>query len=291
VTLIGRTNTGKSTLLNALIGRKVTIVSSIAQTTRYLVRGILDLPGAQIVFVDTPGISLVKKGFGSKMNARARSAVEGVDLIYYLADVQRPPQEEEKNILRFLGRESRIPVIMILNKMDRGTGYLDEYLRLVKEDAEASRTIKYYIPLSALTRKNLDELIQATLRLLPGGERFYPEGTTTDFPLEFRIADIVREKFFQRVTQEIPYAIAVVTENIEDKGSVIYVQVSIYVNSLSQKKIVIGSKGGLIKAVSVASREEIEPFLGKKVFLDLWVKVMADWQDSPRILRETGYEE
>lgn len=291
VTLIGRTNTGKSTLLNALIGSKITIVSPVPQTTRYLVRGILNLPHAQVVFIDTPGISLVKKGFGSAMNARARSAVEGVDVIYYVADVQRPPQEEEKNIMRFLGSRNQIPVIMALNKMDRGPGFMNEYMELWKEYGKNSTIIKYFIPLSALIKKNLNELVDATVELLPCGERFYPEGTTTDFPLELRAADIVREKFFQRVVQEVPYSIAVVTESVEDKPGIVVIQTTIYVNSLSQKKIVIGARGDLIKEVSIAARQEIEKVVNKKVYLELWVKVEEDWQSSQRILREIGCEE
>jgi len=291
VTLIGRTNTGKSTLLNALIGSKITIVSSVPQTTRYLIRGILDLPQAQVVFIDTPGISLVKKGFGSAMNARARSAVEGVDLIYYVVDVQRPPQEEERNIMRFLSAGNQIPVVMVLNKMDRGSRFMQEYMAFWKEHGQDSPVIKYFIPLSALTRKNLDELIAATVEILPRGERFYPEGTTTDFPLELRVADIVREKFFQRVVQEVPYSIAVVTESVEDKPGITVIQATIYVNSLSQKKIVIGARGDLIKEVSIASRQEIERIVNKKVYLELWVKVAEEWQSSQRILREMGCEE
>jgi len=290
VSLLGRPNTGKSTLVNALVGEKVAIVSSIPQTTRHSVRGILHLSDAQIVFVDTPGMSLIKKGFSRAMNKRARVAVSGVDVLYYVVDIQRPPQEEELAVMEFI-RASRLPTIMVLNKMDKGKGSADEYITQWQKLAGDNGSIKYFIPVSALQKTNLDSLLRATIELLPLGPRLYPSEMKTDFPVALRAAEIVREKFFQRVREEIPHSLAVVTEDLVDKKSAVFIQATIYVNTFSQKKIVIGSGGAVIKEAGTEARKELEQILQEKVVLKLWVKVVPNWQSNPRILKEIGFEE
>lgn len=290
VSLLGRPNTGKSTLINTLIGEKVAIVSSIPQTTRHSVRGILHLPDAQIVFVDTPGMSLIKKGFSRALNKRARVSVSGVDVLYYVVDIHRQPQEEESAVMEFI-RASGLPTIMVLNKMDKGKGFADEYITQWQKVSGDSGAIKYFIPVSALQKTNLDALLRATIDLLPLGPRLYPEEMKTDFPVELRVAELVREKFFQRVREEIPHSLAVVTEEFLDKKAGVFIQATIYVNTYSQKKIVIGSGGSVIKEAGTEARKELENILKKKVILKLWVKVAADWQSNPRILKEIGFEE
>lgn len=293
VTLLGRPNVGKSTLLNSLVNKKVSIVSKVPQTTRHIIRGILNLDDAQIVFVDSPGIHSFKDSLARHLNTMARKTLLDIELILYVVDVTRPLGLEEERIMDFLLRQ-KTKIIIALNKIDINTRFLSDYIGVwedkLKKKKLKENPILYYIPISAKTGKNLDKLEKVIKEGLPLGPPFYERETVTDFPLKFRSADIIREKLFLALKEELPHSLAVEVLDIEDKSSFVHIQAYIYVNRVSQKKIIIGKGGKLIREVGKAARKELEEIFSKKIYLELWVKVVTDWQKRVRILQELGYE-
>lgn len=291
VALIGRPNAGKSTLLNALLGAKVSIVSGVPQTTRYQVRGVLDLENAQIVFVDTPGIHAFRRELAAHLNEVARRSTEGIEGVLYVADLTRRPGDEERAVMEFvLG--TGLPVVTALNKSDLGEGHLELYQegwRKLVEESGRSDPSRAAVVLSAKTGENLGSLLDALLGMLPPGRPYYDTGEVTDFPLAYRLADVVREKLYRQLRRELPHSVAVEVSEIVERGGVLYVAATVYVNRDSQKKIVIGKKGEMIKKVGTLARRDMQDMVRGKVFLDLRVKVVPDWQEKPRILRELGY--
>lgn len=292
VSILGRPNVGKSTLLNAFLGKKVSIVSTVPQTTRYQVRGILHLDNAQIVFVDTPGIHSFRKVLASHLNTVAKKCVEGIELILYVVDVSRSVGREEKSIMRFI-INSKKKLIMALNKIDISKEFLSQYIEtwktLLRESHSKKDHVIYYIPISAKKGKNLDKLKEAIVESLPYQPPFYEPDCITDFPVKFRVADIIREKLFLNLKEELPHSVAVEVRDIEDKEKIIYIEAIIYVSRASQRKIIIGHKGTMIKEIGTCARQDIEAILGKKVYLQLEVKILKNWEDNPRILKELGY--
>lgn len=291
VALLGRPNVGKSTLVNALVGEKVSIVSAIPQTTRHQIRAILNLDDAQIVFVDTPGIHSFRDTLTNHLNTIAQKSIEGCDVILYVVDVTRKLGKEEERVMRILMQQD-LPVIIALNKIDSGRKYLNDYIDFwqagLKKYAKKDPLL-YYIPVSAQQETNVLKVRDAILEALNEGMAFYDKDTTTDFPIKFRIADLVREKLFLKLEKELPHSLAVEVSDIKDKKSVVIVRIIIYINRISQKRIVIGKKGELLKEVGVLARKEIEKIYKKKVYLELWVKVLEDWQQKTRVLKELGY--
>jgi len=289
VTILGRPNAGKSTLLNALIDNKVSIISPIPQTTRHQIKGILNLENAQIVFVDTPGIHSFEDKLAAHLNTVAKRAIEGCDLIIYVVDMSRRPGEEEQELMRIISGQ-KIKTIMVLNKIDLGIKYFNLYIDLWAERVKGKRNpLVYYIPLSAKTGKDVDKLRDTLLDNLPESHPYYDTKELTDFPIKFRIADIIREKLFLQLKREVPHSVAVEIEEINNKKKIVSIRAVIYVKRNSQKRIVIGKAGEVLKEVGSRSRPEIEKIYNKKVFLDIWVKVLENWQDKPRILKELGY--
>ena len=292
VAILGRPNVGKSTLLNALIGSKISIVSTIPQTTRHQVRAVLTLDNAQIVFVDTPGIHSFKKMLVAHLNKIAKSSVEGIELIVYVVDVTRSIGREERAIMEFIAR-SKKKGIMLLNKMDLGKDFLSQYIEAWKSLLHARHVeedpFAYYIPISAKTGKNLDKVKESIVELLPYQHPFYDKEDITDFPLTFRVADVIREKLFIILTEELPHSLAVEVKDITHKENVVYIRAIVYINRVSQKKIVIGHKGAIIKRVGIEARQDLETIFARKVYLDVTVKVLKDWQNKARILKELGY--
>ena len=289
VTILGRPNVGKSTLLNALVDNKVSIISPIPQTTRHQVKGILNLKNAQIVFVDTPGIHSFEDKLAAHLNTVAKRALDGCDLVIYVVDISRRPGKEEEELMRIITGQ-KVKTIMVLNKVDLGLKYLNTYIDLWAERIEGKRNpLIYYIPLSAKTGKDVDKLRESILDNLPESHPYYDTNCLTDFPLKFQIADIIREKLFLQLKKELPHSIAVEIDEINDKKKVVSIRANIYVKRNSQKRIVIGKAGVVLKEVGSRSRAEIEKIYNKKVFLDIWVKVLGNWQDKPRILEELGY--
>ena len=289
VTILGRPNAGKSTLLNALIDNKVSIISPIPQTTRHQIKGILNLENAQVVFVDTPGIHSFEDKLAAHLNTVAKRAIEGCDLIIYVVDMSRRPGKEEQELMRIISGQ-KIKTIMVLNKIDLGLKYFNTYIDLWAQRVEGKRDpLVYYIPLSAKTGQDVDKLRKSLLDNLPEAHPFYETDALTDFPVKFRVADIIREKLFLQLNKELPHSIAVEIEEINNKKKIVSIRAVIYVRRNSQKRIVIGKSGEVLKEVGSRSRPEIEKIYNKKVFLDIWVKVLEDWQDKPRILKELGY--
>jgi len=215
--------------------------------------------------------------------------LEGCDLIIYVVDISRRPGKEEGELTRIITGQ-KVKTIMVLNKVDLGLKYFNAYIDLWTEKTEGERNpLIYYIHLSAKTGKDVDKLKESILENLPESHPYYDTDSVTDFPLKFRVADIIREKLFLQLRKELPHSIAVEIEEINNKKKIVSIKANIYVKRNSQKRIVIGKKGEVLKEVGSRSRPEIEKIYNKKVFLDIWVKVLEDWQDKPRILKELGY--
>jgi GTPase len=292
VALLGRPNVGKSTLLNALLGSKISIISSVPQTTRHQIRGVLHLDKSQIVFVDTPGIHTFSHKLAVHLNSVARKTLEDIELILYVIDISRRMGKEEDNIMKLLAGQ-KVPIIVAFNKVDKGSRNLGQYMDAWQGWLQKEKIVKdpvcSYLPISALEKTNLEKLKELIVEELPEGPPFYTQDMITDFPQKLRAADIVREKLFSCLNEEVPHSLAVEVEEIEDKENVVCIYSNIYVNRTSQRQIILGKKGEFIKAVGIAARKDLEEMFKKKVFLQLHVKVMKDWQKRPRILRELGY--
>jgi len=290
VAIIGRPNVGKSTLLNTILKEKVSIISSKPQTTRFQIRGIFNDERGQIVFVDTPGLHIPKNELGKYLNTAALKAKTDCDLVLYMVDLTRPPGEEEINIIENL-KDINKPVIMVLNKQDKGTGFANDYIKLWQEKIDREKDpLKYYIPISALEGRNINELLEAIFSLLPEGPPYYPEDILSDFPLKLNISEIIREKLFNTLKKELPYSTAVMVEEIVPrKENLTYIKAIILVERESQKGIVIGKNGQVLKKIGEMARREIEFILEKKVYLELQVKVEKNWQENPLILKKLGY--
>jgi GTP-binding protein Era len=288
VSILGRPNVGKSTLLNNLLGQKVSIISKVPQTTRYIIRAILNKKDVQIVFVDTPGIHIFKDTLSSQLNTLSLGALEGVEVILYVVDCTRPPHREEEKIMNTLVRQ-KIPLVMALNKIDKSKKYAGDYIQLWQQKSKKESCLEYFIPISGLRGRNLDKLIDAIVEFLPESEPFYDKDTLTDFPLIYRVSDIIREKLCRLLKDELPHNLAVEVGDINQTDTLVKVYATILAAKKSQKLIVVGEKGSMIKEIGTQSRRDLEALFNKKVFLDLWVKIEKDWFNKTRILRELGY--
>jgi GTP-binding protein Era len=295
VAVVGRPSVGKSTLVNACVGQKVAIVSRKPQTTRNRILGILTHEDAQVIFVDTPGIHQPQHKLGEYMVKAAQKAVPDADLVLFVADVTVMPTEEDHQVARLLARrrpprggtQYLSPIILVLNKMDhlpadKVKPHSDAYLALGQ--------FADWMMTSALRRQNLDRLLTAVVAHLPPGPRYFPSGQVTDMTERFIAGELVREQVLRLLRQEVPYAIAVVVEEFTQRGpGLTYVAASIYVEKDSQKGIVIGRGGKMLKDIGAAARQEIERMLGTQVFLELRVKVRPRWRHDEAALRNVGY--
>ncbi|MGQ9493928.1 MAG: GTPase Era [Anaerolineae bacterium] len=287
VTLVGRPSVGKSTLLNAYVGQKVSIVSKKPQTTRNRIQGILTRPDAQVIFVDTPGIHQPLHKLGEYMVRTAQKAVPDADVVLFLVDVSVMPTEEDRLVAEFLAKKCSSPVILVLNKMDL---LPPEKVSLHSEAYFALGQCDDWMMTSATQGQNLDKLLDLVIARLPLGPRYYPAGQVTDLSERFIASELIREQVLRFLHQEVPYAIAVVIEEFtERRPGLTYIAATIYVEKESQKGIVIGAKGEMLKKIGAAAREEIEHMLGAKVFLELWVKVRPKWRRDESALRYVGY--
>lgn len=274
ITLIGRSNVGKSTLLNALVGSKIAIVTPKAQTTRKPVRGVLHDERGQIVFVDTPGLFLGKKDILSKtLNSFARQQLEGVDGVVYVADPARPLGDEEEEIQRML-RGIHIPVIMVINKSD-----LPESEKRVLEELKATDVGQQTtLEISALKRKDLNRLVDHIFAILPEGEPFYPDMQITDMSHKEWVEELIREKAFSRLHQELPYSLAVTLDEMEPReNNQTYIRATIWTTHDRYKRMIIGAGGSMLKQIGTDVRQELESVSGKRVFLELRVKTDPKW--------------
>lgn len=287
VSIVGRPNVGKSTLLNRILGEKLMITSDKPQTTRNQIKGIHNVPDGQIVFLDTPGIHRAKTRLNKFMVEEALSSVQGVDLILFLVDGAFDPEKEAGMIKEVLsGVES--PVILVLNKIDlipKG-----DLLGRMAAYGEAY-PFKEIIPVSAASGDGVEQLVQLVHGLLPEGPCYFPDDILTDVPERFIVAEIIREKIFRLTHDEVPYSVAVVVDSFKEReNGVVAIQATVNVERESQKGIVIGRKGEMLKKIGTQARQEIERLLDTKVFLELFVRVSGEWSDNSRMLKEFGYE-
>jgi GTP-binding protein Era len=290
VALVGRANVGKSSLTNVMLGEKLSIVSPVAQTTRSIIRGIITEPRGQLVLVDTPGLHKAPGELGKVMNRMARSSVEGVDAVLLVVEVSRAPQEEDEGWMRRLVREE-VPVIIALNKVDLGKTHEHAYRDLwakVAAEAGSNATPRWH-EVSAETGIGIPELLGDLFSRLPEGPLLYPEDLLSDYPRKLNMADVIREKLFRELRQELPHAIAVWVENLDDTKPEWTARVIIYVNKYSQKGIVIGEKGRVLRRVRRSSEAELASIYEHPIALDLWVKVEKDWSRNFWLLKKFGY--
>jgi len=286
VSVIGRPNAGKSTLLNHLIGQKVLIMSDKPQTTRNRIQCILTEERGQIVFLDTPGIHKPKHKLGEYMVGKAKESMRDVDIILYMVDLSAEYGPGEEYIIEML-KQTKTPCVLVLNKVDLLT--TKELLMRKIQQFAALIDFKAIVPISAKTGENSDELLNVIFAQLSKGPMYYPEDEVTDQPERFIMAELVREKVLQLTHDEIPHSIAVVIEEVEEKKTLVKVRALIVVERESQKGIVIGAGGRQLKEISSLARLDIEALLGSKVFLEVWVKVKKDWRNRPDSLRNYGY--
>ena len=285
VSLVGRPNVGKSTLINSIIGYKVAITSDKVGTTRNIVQGIYTDSDTQIVFVDTPGIHKPNNRLGQMLNEQAYYSLNDVDIILFLIDVTKEFGRGDNFILEKI-KEVNKPVFLILNKVDK-----------IKKDELFSIITKYkdlydfkeIIPLSAIKNKNVDELINTLKKYLPDNVMYYPESDITNTSLEFRIAELIREKVLRLTKEEVPHAITCVTENLNISKDKVIIDATIIVERDSLKSIIIGKGGSMLKEIGSKARSEIEDMLDKKEKLNLYVKSVKNWRDKEKYLKELGF--
>jgi GTP-binding protein Era len=287
--LIGRPNVGKSTLLNRLLGQKLAIVSPKPQTTRNRIRGIRTRPDSQVIYVDTPGLHPPQGKLGRFLASTVTQALEEVDVVILVADATTPGEGTRTDVFEALGPVTA-PVVLALNKVDL---VRDKTALLPHLDAYAARyPFRALVPISAADGTGVDRLEAVTLGLLPVGPALYPPDTVTDQPETFFVAETIREKLFLAMRQEVPYACAVRAEEVVERGpdAPLYIRGEIFVERPSQRAIVIGAGGAMLKRVGQAARRELEAFFGVRVFLELRVRVRRDWRQDDRVLRELGYQ-
>lgn len=287
VSIIGRPNVGKSTLLNNIIGKKVAITSNKPQTTRNNIQGIYNEEDVQIVFVDTPGIHKPQHKLGKYLNRQAYYSIDDVDVVLMLVDASEALGPGDRYVMEKL-KEITKPVILILNKIDRMPKNeillkIDEYKDLYP--------FKEIIPLSALKGENVDTLVKVLKNYLTDTVKYYDNDEVTNKPIQFRIAEIVREKVFNLTEEEVPHSTTCVVEHFEKNNGTFSINVAIIIDRDSLKKIIIGHQGSKIKEIGILSRTEIEEILGAKVYLELFVKTIKKWRDKEKYLSEFGYNE
>jgi GTPase len=287
--LVGRPNVGKSTLFNRLLGQKLAIISPKPQTTRNRIRGIRTRPQGQVVYVDTPGLHPPRGKLGRFLASTVTQALEEVDVVILVADATAPVEAASGEAFEAL-RSVTAPAILALNKVDLVTDKTRLLPRL--ETYAARHPFRALVPISAKDGTGVDRLEAATLELLPPGPALYPADTVTDQPETFFVAETIREKLFLTMRQEVPYACAVQAEDVVERGpdAPLYIRAEIFVERPSQKAIVIGEGGAMLKRVGQAARRELEAFFGVRVFLDLRVRVRRDWRENDGALRELGYQ-
>lgn len=286
VSLVGRPNAGKSTLLNAIIGRKIAITSNVAQTTRNTIQGIYNDEETQIIFVDTPGIHKPQNKLGKILNEQAYSTLDGVDLILYIMDITKKFGTGDEFILNIL-KNNNIPVILILNKIDKVT--FSDILLKISEYKERF-PFKEIVPVSAFKEKNIDELLKTIKDYLKDGIRYYDENDVTNISISFYISELVREKILNLTKDEVPHSVTCIVNFMESDKRSVKIGADIIVDRENLKKILIGKNGRMIKEIGILARKDIEALLNKKVYLDLRVKVVDNWREKDSFFKQLGYE-
>jgi GTP-binding protein Era len=287
VAVIGKPNVGKSTLINAWLGEKIAIVSPKPQTTRNRLRGILTRPDAQIIFVDTPGIHQPRHKLGEFMVETATKSIPDADVVFFMVDVSEMPTVEDEQIAQLIEEYGQAPVVLVLNKADllppdKVQPHSDAYFKLVKHNE--------WMMISATRGDNRDKLLDMVVARLPEGPRYYPPDQLTDQNMRFIVAELIREQVLRFVHQEVPHAVGVVVEEWKQRREdLTYIGANIFVEKDSQKGIIIGEGGKMLKRIGRAAREEIEQLVGNRVYLELWVKVRKKWRKDEDELRRLGY--
>lgn len=286
VSIIGRPNAGKSTLLNALVGTKLAIVADKPQTTRTNVQGIWTTEHSQVVFLDTPGIHKADTLYNKRMMHEVRSALDERDLLLYLADAKRSFTQEDEHALDLV-RKSDSPTFLLLNKID-SVRDKRKLLPLI-DQYRGKYEFREYFPISALTGDGLNQLRSGILQYLPAGPAYFPSDAITDQPERFLAAELIREKILLETRQEVPHSVAVLIESWEQSSDHLRIAATIYVEREGQKGIIIGARGAALKHIGTLARHEIESMTGSKVFLELFVKVRENWRESPAFLNELDW--
>ena len=285
--LVGRPNVGKSTLLNAIIGRKVAITSDKPQTTRNIIQGIRTDNETQMIFVDTPGIHKPKNRLGKILNKEAYFTLNDVDVILFLVDITEPLGKGDMFVIDVL-KNVTVPVILVINKIDKLPKEeilkkIDEYKDLYNFDE--------IVPISAYKSDNVDRLVAILKTKLSDNIKYYDEDMYTDKPINFMVSELIREKILDLTHEEVPHSVSVVVEQMDYNKESVNIQATIVVDRENLKKILVGKNGSMIKEIGIRSRKDIEPLLGKKVFLELFVKVIPKWRDREKFLSEIGFKE
>lgn len=287
VSLVGRPNVGKSTLLNSIIGEKVAITSDKAGTTRNMIQGIYNDSESQIIFVDTPGIHKPINKLGKYMNKQSYDSLEDIDVVLFLVDASEKIGKGDKFIIEKL-KESNSIVFLLLNKVDKIKketlfGIIDEYNKLYD--------FKEIIPISALKKDNLDDLMNTIKKYLNEGIKYYDDDLYTDKSINFMVCELVREKVLRLTHEEVPHAVTCVLENYEESENSIHMNILVVTEKEGIKRILVGHNGSMIKQIGIEAREDIEKLVGKKVYLELFVKVVNNWRDKEKLLAEYGFED
>ena len=286
VNIIGNPNVGKSTLMNALVGERLSIITSKAQTTRHRILGIVNGDDFQIVFSDTPGIIKPAYELQSSMMDFVKNAFEDADVLIYMVEIGEKELKDEAFFKRII--HAQIPVLLLLNKIDKSNQeQLEEQINLWKEKVPNAEII----PISALENFNVQTVFDRIIALLPESQPFYPKDALTDKPERFFVNEIIREKILLNYDKEIPYAVEIETEEFKEDDDIIRIRAVIMVERDTQKGIIIGHKGAAIKKVGMQAREDLEKFFGKKIFIETYVKVNKDWRSNERQLRRFGYNQ
>ena len=285
IALVGRPNVGKSTLLNQILGEKIAIISDKPQTTRTRILGVRHLPKAQLVFLDTPGIHKPLYRLNQRMVRVALNVLDEVDLVFFLVEATEGVGAGDRYVVERL-KERAVPVVLVINKVDlvqkgRLLPLIDTY-RQMHEFAEI-------VPVSALTGDGVSQLVEIAVRFMPAGPVYFEDDVVTDQPMQLLAAEFIREKILQKTRDELPFSVAVQIESFTEEGKLARIAAIVYVEKESQKGIVIGKRGELLKAVGTEARIEMERLFGMKVFLELWVKVKEGWRQDERMLTALGY--
>lgn len=288
VSLVGRPNVGKSTLLNSLLGMKLAITSNVSGTTRNIIQGIYNDDDSQIIFVDTPGIHKPTHKLGNIMNKKTYTNTENVDVILFLIDAESGFGKGDQFILEKI-KDKEVPIFLLLNKIDK----IKDKSKLLEEINKVKdlHSFSEIIPISAKSHDNVNELISAVKKYLDEMDSIYSEDELTNVSTRFIMAEFVREKILELTHDEIPHTVTCMVENYEENSKCVHIQVLIVVDRENIKKIVIGKNGAMLKEIGTRARQDMEEFLGKKVFLETYVKTMKDWRDKEKYLKELGLNE
>ena len=287
VALVGRPNVGKSTLLNAIIGKKVAITSDKPQTTRNKIQGIRTDEDSQMIFVDTPGIHKPKNKLGKILNKQAYYSIESVDVILYLIDITEELGKGDMFVIDVLKKVS-VPVILVINKIDKLPR--QEILKKIDEFKDLYN-FDEIVPISAYKKDNIDRLINVIKSKLTDNIKYYDDDMYTDKPVNFIVSELIREKILDLTFEEVPHSVGVVVDTMEYNKNAVNIQATIIVDRENLKRILVGKNGTMIKEIGIQARKDIEELLGKNVYLELFVKVITKWRDREKFLNETMYKE